>query len=141
LICKWTCSRCLRPRTPNPLVHCIRAYSIARGRGGRRAEPERRLEGQKFTKLGRKFRHDMSVFLDDILLWCLYSLLVQSTRVSVPSSELRGRGELVRTTGEKAWNSVYCVLVRNHTGILFFVLLLFMRLLKCISFSCRSLLP
>ncbi len=40
--------------------------------------------------------------------------------MSVPSSELRGRGELVRTTGEKALHSVYCMLVLNHTGILFF---------------------
>ncbi len=48
---------CLRPRTPYhpPLTHCIRVYSmlIYRGKGGR-VEPERRLEGQQFTKLGRK---------------------------------------------------------------------------------------
>jgi hypothetical protein len=31
------------------------------GKGGRGGEgkPERRLEGQKFTKLGRKYQHDL----------------------------------------------------------------------------------
>ncbi len=29
------------------------------GRGGGRVEPERRLEGQQFTKLGRKYQHDL----------------------------------------------------------------------------------
>ncbi len=28
------------------------------GKGGGRVEPERRLEGQQFTKLGRKYQHD-----------------------------------------------------------------------------------
>ncbi len=37
------------------LIHCIRAFSILihTGKGGR-VEPERKLEGQQFTKLGRK---------------------------------------------------------------------------------------
>jgi hypothetical protein len=38
--------------------HCIRVYSIlihtGKGRMGR-VEPERRLKGQQFTKLGRKY--------------------------------------------------------------------------------------
>jgi hypothetical protein len=74
---------------PPPLTHCIRVYSILihTGKGGI-VEPERRLEGQQFTKLGRNtnitdylqsINSDTpaakslyrSVFLDDdILLWC-----------------------------------------------------------------------
>jgi hypothetical protein len=39
----------------------IHVYSILihTGKGeGRRVEPESRLEGQQFTKLGRKYQHD-----------------------------------------------------------------------------------
>jgi hypothetical protein len=58
---------CIRLRTPyHPpppsLPHCMRVYSIlihqGRGVGEERVEPERRGEGQKFTKLGRKYQHD-----------------------------------------------------------------------------------
>jgi hypothetical protein len=66
---------------------------IHTGKGEReRVEPERRLDGQQFTKLGRKYQHDRvylqsintekhlllkslyrAVFLDDdISLWWLY---------------------------------------------------------------------
>ncbi len=51
---------CLRPRTPSPPTHCIRVYNILiqyshrEGEAGGRVEPERRLEWQQFTKLGRK---------------------------------------------------------------------------------------
>ncbi len=64
LTCKGTLRKafiCLRPRTPYPpsLTHCIRVYSIltvfTQGRGGI-VEPEKRLEGQQFTKLGRKYQ-------------------------------------------------------------------------------------
>jgi hypothetical protein len=52
---------CLRPRTPYPLTHCTlyvyTVYLFTQGRGGR-VEPERRLEGQQFTKLGRKYQYD-----------------------------------------------------------------------------------
>jgi hypothetical protein len=43
-----------------PPTHCIRVYSILihTGGGGGRIEPERRLEEQQFTKLGRKYHHD-----------------------------------------------------------------------------------
>ncbi len=63
-------------------------------------EPERRFEWQQFTKLSRKHQHDWlylqsinsdkhlpqsplqsNFFDDDILLWCLYSLLVHGYRV------------------------------------------------------------
>jgi hypothetical protein len=46
---------------PPTLTHCIRVYSILihTGKGGRgESEPERRLEEQQFTKLGRKYQHD-----------------------------------------------------------------------------------
>jgi hypothetical protein len=48
---------CLRPGTP-AVTHCVRVYSILihTGKGG--VEPEGRLEGQQFTKLGRKYQHD-----------------------------------------------------------------------------------
>jgi len=47
----------------NPIPpHCIGKYSILvhteKGRKGVRVEPERRLEWQQFTKLGRKYQHD-----------------------------------------------------------------------------------
>ncbi len=48
---------CMRPRTLYT-VHCICVYRIiihAGKGGGGRVEPERRLEGQQFTKLGRKY--------------------------------------------------------------------------------------
>ncbi len=62
LACKETLRQvfiCLRPRTPSPpYTHCIRVCSILihteKGGGWRRAEPERRLEEQPFTKLGQK---------------------------------------------------------------------------------------
>jgi hypothetical protein len=38
-----------------PVAHCL--YCDA-GKGKGRVEPERRLEGQQFTKLGRKYQHD-----------------------------------------------------------------------------------
>ncbi len=66
---KGLCGRCLsvwgpEPHSP-PFLHTAvymsnrRVYSllIHTGKGGR-AEPERRLEGQEFTKLGRKCQHD-----------------------------------------------------------------------------------
>jgi hypothetical protein len=31
---------------------------LTQGRGGGGVEPERRLEGQQFTKLGRKYKHN-----------------------------------------------------------------------------------
>jgi hypothetical protein len=45
-----------------PLTHYIRVYSILiqtgkGGRGGGEVGEERRLEGQQFTKLGRKYQH------------------------------------------------------------------------------------
>jgi hypothetical protein len=65
---KRLCGRCLffwgpEPHTPPPpYTHCIRVYSIlihtGKGREGGRAESERRLEGEQFTKLGRKYQHD-----------------------------------------------------------------------------------
>jgi hypothetical protein len=86
--CKGTLQQvfiCLRPRTR---VYSILIHTGRRERG--RVEPERRLEGQHFTKLGRKYKpywmylHSINsekhlpqspftdIFLDDdILLPCL----------------------------------------------------------------------
>jgi hypothetical protein len=52
------------PMTPySPLTHCIRVYCIlihtAKGGGGE-FKTERRLEGQQFTKPGRKYEHDLN---------------------------------------------------------------------------------
>jgi hypothetical protein len=47
-------------KTPYPTLQTVYVYTsilIQTGKGGR-VEPERRLEGQKFTKLGRKYQHD-----------------------------------------------------------------------------------
>ncbi len=81
------------PSLPHCLVYVCTVYLFTQGRGGGvEIEPERRLERQKFTKLGRKYQHDWlylqslnsdkhppqspftgSIFLDDvILLWRLY---------------------------------------------------------------------
>jgi hypothetical protein len=99
LICKGTLRQviiCLRPRSPYPPLNSIYVYSVylfTQGRGEGGVEPERRLEGQQFTKIGRKYQHDwlylhpinsdkhlpqstlQANFLgDNILLWCLYLL-------------------------------------------------------------------
>ncbi len=53
---------CLRPRTPYlpptyTLYTCIQYTYLHRvGGGGSRVEPERKGEGQQFTKLGRKYQ-------------------------------------------------------------------------------------
>jgi hypothetical protein len=48
--------------TPHPIsaTHCLYILYFDTGEGGRgeRVEPERRLEGHQFTKLGRKYQHD-----------------------------------------------------------------------------------
>jgi hypothetical protein len=57
---------CLRPRTPYPpppytlyrFVYRVYLVFTQRRGGGGRVERERRLEGQQFTKLGRKYQHD-----------------------------------------------------------------------------------
>jgi hypothetical protein len=61
LTCKGTLRQVfisLRP-PPLPFTHYVRVYRILihTGKGGE-VEPERRLEGQQVTKLGRKYRHD-----------------------------------------------------------------------------------
>jgi hypothetical protein len=56
---------CLRPRTPYPPLPYTLYTSIQytfshtgkEGGGGGRVKPERRLEGQQFTKLGQKYQH------------------------------------------------------------------------------------
>ncbi len=81
---KGLCCRCLSvwgllpsydpiPPPPYTLYMCLRVYSIIihtgkgrmggelnqrEGEDGGRVEPERRLEGRQFTKLGRKYQHD-----------------------------------------------------------------------------------
>jgi hypothetical protein len=60
---------CLRHRTqhPSPLTHCTGVYSILlhTGKEGGGVEPERRGEGQQYTKLGRKYQHE-SLYLQSI---------------------------------------------------------------------------
>jgi hypothetical protein len=103
---KFTCKRtfrqvftCLRPgQNPIPpppppftLYTCIQ-YTYSHREGGR-VEPERRGEGQQFTKLGGKYQHDYLYLQsinsdkrllqspltgeicldDDILFWCLHN--------------------------------------------------------------------
>ncbi len=65
---KLTSTWTLRPRTPYhrpppPPLHTVyvnTVYLFTQGREGGReeSEPERRLEGQQFTKLGRKCHHE-----------------------------------------------------------------------------------
>ncbi len=69
----------------NSQPHAVVQYiDTGKGRG---VESERRLEGQQFTKLGRKYQHDYKLwktcrkvplqvnFLDDNILHCLLCLL------------------------------------------------------------------
>jgi hypothetical protein len=72
-----------------PATHCLYILYFDTGKGWGRAEPERRLKRQQFTKLGRKYQHEwmylqsiscdkhlpqsplqVNFFYDDILLWC-----------------------------------------------------------------------
>ncbi len=65
---KGVCGRCLSVLGPEPhtrppytlyMYMCIQyTYSYKEGREGGRVEPDRRLEGQLYTKLGRKYQHD-----------------------------------------------------------------------------------
>jgi hypothetical protein len=43
---------------PPLLTHCIRVCSFKKGRREGGELNKRRLEGQQFTKLGRKYQHD-----------------------------------------------------------------------------------
>ncbi len=51
---------------PLPAPHCVYMLYFDSGKGeGGRDEPERRLKGQQFTKLGLKYPHDW-LFLQSI---------------------------------------------------------------------------
>ncbi len=119
---------CLRPGTsiPPPLPLCIRVYSTVqyayshREGGGGVVEPKSRLEGQLFTKLGRKCQHDWMYlqsinsykhlpqssftgqFLDDdILLCCLTNYLVQDRKLQASKREGGGgRGDSQAIRGD-----------------------------------------
>jgi hypothetical protein len=95
---KGLCGRRLsvRLRTPYPpplhthciRVHCIHTYSHREGGEGRRVEPERRLEGQHVTKLGRKYQHDwlyLQSMNSDKHLHC-----TENSIYVFPEKELRG---------------------------------------------------
>jgi hypothetical protein len=62
--CKGTWRKvfiCLRPRIPSPpplyTVYVYTVYLFTQGRWEGEVEPERRLKGQQFTKLGRKYQY------------------------------------------------------------------------------------
>ena len=44
--------------TPLHTVYTCIQYTYSHREGGEKLEPERSLEGQQFTKLGRKYQHD-----------------------------------------------------------------------------------
>ncbi len=47
------------PPPPNTLYPCTQyEYTYSHREGGGGIEPERKLEGQQYTKLGRKYQHD-----------------------------------------------------------------------------------
>ncbi len=99
--------------SPPYTLYIICVYSIpihtrkGGGGGGGRVETERRLEGQQFTELGRKYQHDrlylLSILIytcrkvplhviflnDDILFWCLYSLSVHSLQHTVKKKSIK----------------------------------------------------
>jgi hypothetical protein len=41
-----------------PSLHTVYVCTHTHSEGGGRVEPERRLEGQQFTKMGQKYQHD-----------------------------------------------------------------------------------
>ncbi len=51
----------LHPPPPYTFYTCIQ-YTYSHREGGGRVEPERRLEGQQFTKLGLKYQNMTDVF-------------------------------------------------------------------------------
>jgi hypothetical protein len=52
---------------PLHTVYVLYTYSHREGVEGRgRVEPERRLEGQQFTKLGQKYQHIIEMYLQTI---------------------------------------------------------------------------
>ncbi len=124
LTCKWTLRHviiCLRPRTPYPqhLTLCIRVYSICtyshrewRGEGWR-VEPERKGEGQQFTKLSRKYQEtSMSVSsnkcTEPIMLFCLLICVLASQLIITFSLHfLVGCPEMYRL-------SMYCLFYGLH---------------------------
>ncbi len=61
---KGLCGRCISVWGQNPIppplhiVYVYTVYTTYSHREGGRIEPERRLEGHQFTKLGRKYQHD-----------------------------------------------------------------------------------
>jgi hypothetical protein len=80
---------------PLPALQCLFLLNFDTGKWkGGRVEPERRLEGQQFTKLGRKYLHDwlylqsinsgytcaksfyMSIFSDDDFCFGVYKKLI-----------------------------------------------------------------
>ncbi len=48
-------------RTEHPPSHTLSAHTVLWHKAGWRIEPERRLEGQQFTKLGRKYIRHLTV--------------------------------------------------------------------------------
>ncbi len=45
-------------KNPHPQLHTVCVYTVLYHREGRIGELERRLEGEQFTKLRRKYQHD-----------------------------------------------------------------------------------
>ncbi len=91
-----------QPHPVHPLPATHRLYTVLwLKEGGGRVDPERRLEGQQFIKMGRKHKLDWlylqsiksektcrkvplhEIFDDDILLWCLYSSLVHGSLILI----------------------------------------------------------
>jgi hypothetical protein len=69
------------PHTPSPFTHRLRVYSILihtgkGGGGGVSMEPERWLEGQYFTKMGRKYQYDRLYLQSIISVKSLYKSII-----------------------------------------------------------------
>ena len=107
---------------PHPFPsHTLSVYYFDFGNGGELGggEPERRLEGQQLTKLGRKYQHDRLYLTQSIT--SINSLLLFSPWVGPLSSVADRRHSLYISKGLRNSRRSRRLLVSNFVGHLAFL--------------------